>query len=263
MPKLCPLFSGSSGNAYYLEAAGCGILIDCGRSAKQIELALKNNEIDRSRLQAIFVTHEHSDHISGLRVFASRYHLKTYASFGTVQALEQKGVINEKIDIIPLTLDGVSVGDMYVTPFRISHDCAEGYGYLVETPDGRKTAFATDTGVVTERMQQALSGCDTVVLESNHDVGMLRCGSYPYVLKQRILSEIGHLSNETCAETACELVRTGTTRLLLAHLSKENNFPELALQASLCELEKNGMKQNLDFLLSVVPETNVSGGVIY
>ena len=103
-------------------------------------------------------------------------------------------------------------------------------------------------------MQTALTGCDTVVLESNHDIGMLRCGKYPYVLKRRILSDVGHLSNELCALTAVDLVKTGTTRLLLAHLSRENNIPELAMQASLCELERSGMKQQVDFLLSVIPE---------
>ena len=263
MPKLCPLFSGSSGNSYYMEAAGRGILIDCGRSAKQLENALAANDIDVRKIQAVFITHEHSDHISGLRVFASRYKLNVFASPGTIQELENKGLLNEKYKVSPITLDGVEVGDMYITPFRISHDCAEGFGYRVETQDGRKTAFATDTGIVTEDIRKALTGCDTVVLESNHDVGMLRCGTYPYVLKQRILSDRGHLSNEVCAETASELVKTGTTRLLLAHLSRENNFPELAMQAALCELEQNGMKQNIDFILSVVPEVTTGSKILY
>lgn len=255
MPKLCPLFSGSSGNSYYLETAGSGILIDCGRSAKQVENALAERDIDPRRIQAIFITHEHTDHVSALRVFASRYHTKVYASYGTIEAMQEKEQINERVDIHPLTLDGVELDGFLVEPFRISHDCVEGYGYVIETQDGRRTAFATDTGIITPAIQQALTGCDTVVLESNHDVGMLQCSGYPYLLKRRILSDVGHLSNERCAETAAELVKTGTTRLLLAHLSRENNLPELALQASLCELECQGMKQQTDFLLSVVPET--------
>lgn len=263
MPKLCPLFSGSSGNSYYMESAGQGILIDCGRNAKQLENALRGHEIDVSRLRAIFITHEHSDHVSGLRVFAARYKLPVYASMGTIEALRQKNLVNEKVQLAPITLDGLALDDMYITPFRISHDCAEGFGYVVETADGRRTAFATDTGVVTEEIGAALTGCDTVVLESNHDVGMLQCGVYPYVLKRRILSDVGHLSNEMCARTAAELVQNGTTRLLLAHLSRENNIPELAQQASLCELESGGMKQNVDFLLSVVPESYQSPAIIY
>lgn len=263
MTRLCPLFSGSSGNSYYIGNGECGILIDCGRSAKQIENALSANGLDIKNVKAIFVTHEHSDHISGLRVLASRHKLKVYASMGTISALEGKGIINEKVDISPVTPDGIDAAGMFVKPFRISHDCAEGFGFTVEAEDGRKTAFATDTGTVTEDMLSELKGCDTVVLESNHDIGMLRCGMYPYVLKQRILSDRGHLSNEICAQTAAELVRSGTTRLFLAHLSKENNIPELAKQASLCVLEQNDMKQNIDFMLSVVPECYTSGSVIY
>lgn len=263
MTRMCPLFSGSSGNSYYIGTRENGILIDCGRSAKQIENALVNNGLDIKNVRAVFVTHEHSDHISGLRVLASRHHLKVYASMGTISALENKGVVNEKVDISPITFDGIDEAGMFVKPFRISHDCAEGFGFTVETEDGRKTAFATDTGVVTDEMMNELRGCDTVVLESNHDIGMLRCGMYPYILKQRILSDRGHLSNELCAQTAAELVRSGTTRLFLAHLSKENNIPELAKQSSLCALEQNNMKQNIDFMLSVVPECNISGSVIY
>ena len=263
MTRLCPLFSGSSGNSYYVGSGDHGILVDCGRNAKQLELALLANGLDVKSLRAVFITHEHVDHASGLRVFASRYKLKVYASVGTITALAEKGLINDKVDISPITEEGVLEAGMFVKPFHISHDCREGYGYTVETSDGRKTAFATDTGVVTDEIRSALHGCDTVVLESNHDVGMLRCGGYPYILKKRILSDVGHLSNELCAQTAVELVRNGTTRLLLAHLSKENNIPELARQATLCELEQNRMKQDIDFLLTVVPESYTAGSMIY
>ena len=116
---------------------------------------------------------------------------------------------------------------------------------------------------MSEEIKKSLTGCDTVVLESNHDVGMLQCGVYPYVLKKRILSDIGHLSNETAADEAVELVKSGTTRLVLAHLSRENNIPDLALRASLCALEQNGMKQDIDFMLSVAPVANLSGSIIY
>lgn len=263
MPKLCPLFSGSSGNSYYIGSAGQGILIDCGRNAKQVEAALLRFDADPKKIEAIFITHEHSDHISALNVFAARHKIPVYASYGTIAALEAKNLLSEKISYVPITSDGTDTGDFHVTPFRISHDCAEGYGFVVQTQDGRRTAFATDTGVVTDEILNALTGCDTVVLESNHDVGMLQCGGYPYILKRRILSDIGHLSNEVCAQTAAKLVDSGTTRLLLAHLSRENNIPELARQASLCELETKGMKQNIDFILSVVPESGLTAPVIY
>ncbi|MBR2176065.1 MAG: MBL fold metallo-hydrolase [Clostridia bacterium] len=256
MPRLYPLFSGSSGNCYYIGSAGSGILIDAGRSAKQIENALKENDLDIKNVRAVFVTHEHIDHVKGLRVLASRHGLKVYASEGTVEALREKDLINEKVDIMPIGFDGKETDDMKIRPFEISHDCAQGFGFVVETSDGRKTAFATDTGYVTDSMSKAIRGCDTAVIESNHDVRMLENGLYPYLLKRRILSDIGHLSNDVCAETVTALVKSGSTRFVLAHLSKENNMPELARQTSLCTLEQNGMKQNIDFMLTVAAESN-------
>ena len=263
MARLCPLFSGSSGNSYYLESAGSGVLIDCGRSAKQLEGVLRDNNISVDRIRAIFITHEHTDHVSALRVFSTRYKIPVYASGGTVAALKQNSVINDKVDIHTITPDGIELENMSVRTFRISHDCAEGCGYYFETQDGRRTAFATDTGIITPEIKSALTGCDTVVLESNHDVGMLRYGAYPYILKKRILSDRGHLSNDVCAQTCAELVGSGTTRLLLAHLSRENNVPVLAKQTALCELKQKGMKMNVDFMLSVVPEVSSGEAVIY
>ena len=261
--RLTTFASGSGGNCALGEGRGANVLLDAGISLRRIRTALAARGLGMEDVAGVFITHEHVDHASGLRVFASRYKLKVYASVGTITALAEKGLINDKVDISPITEEGVSEAGMFVKPFHISHDCREGYGYTVETSDGRKTAFATDTGVVTDEIRSALHGCDTVVLESNHDVGMLRCGGYPYILKKRILSDVGHLSNELCAQTAVELVRNGTTRLLLAHLSKENNIPELARQATLCELEQNRMKQDIDFLLTVVPESYTAGSMIY
>ena len=263
MTRLCPLFSGSSGNSYYTGSASEGILIDCGKNAKQIVNALADNQLDIKNVSAIFITHEHIDHSSALRVLASKYKIKVYASEGTIDALENKGLINEKVDISSITSEGIAAAGMFIKPFNISHDCCEGFGFTVESSDGRRTAFATDTGIITDEILSSVRGCDTVVLESNHDIGMLKVGPYPYVLKQRILSEKGHLSNELCAETAVKLVSSGTTRLFLAHLSRENNFPELAKRASLSLLEQNRMKQDIDFMLSVVPEKYTSGSIIY
>ncbi len=254
MPRLYPLFSGSSGNCYYLGTKESGILIDAGRSAKQIKTALDERELDIKNVRAIFVTHEHIDHTRGLRVLASKYGIKVYASNGTISEMENKALINENVDISPISLDGIETDYMRIIPFRISHDCAEGYGYVAETSDGRKTAFATDTGIISNEIENAVIGCDTVVIESNHDIRMLQNGCYPYELKKRILSEHGHLSNDSCADTAVKLVKNGTTRFVLAHLSKENNMPFLAEQTSICAFEENKMKRNLDYMLTVAAE---------
>ncbi len=263
MAVLCPLFSGSSGNSYYIGSSQSGILIDAGKSAKKIETALSENSFDIKNVKAIFVTHEHSDHIQGLRVLASRHKIKVYSSLGTIEELYEKELINNKVDISPITLDGIEIDNMRITPFRISHDCCEGFGYVVETSDGRKTGFATDTGYISNDIKSSLNGCDTIVIESNHDVGMLQNGIYPYILKRRILSDIGHLSNEVCADSLADFVRNGTTRFILAHLSRENNFPELALQTSLCALHSNNMKENIDFKITVAPVENTGGSIIF
>lgn len=262
MARLCPLFSGSSGNSYYIGTAASGVLIDAGKSAKQLELALNENEIALTAIKAIFITHEHTDHVQGIRVFASRHHIPVFATEGTLEALDEKSILNEKFEYEAVK-GGVEVDGMKICPFPVSHDCREGCGYVVETSDGRKTAFVTDLGYVSAAVKKAVAGCDTVILESNHDVGMLKCGSYPYELKRRILSRQGHLSNDTSADFAVSLVKSGTTRLFLAHLSQENNMPELAYQTVLCALTQENMKKDVDFMLKVVPVQNTNGAVLY
>ena len=142
---------------------------------------------------------------------------------------------------------------MFVKSFRTSHDCRESNGYRIEMPDGRSIAVATDLGEMTGEVLSAITGCDLVMLESNHDVDMLREGSYPYVLKQRILSRYGHLSNDVCAQTLASLVKKGTTRFVLGHLSLENNLPELAYETSLRALRLEGAKEGRDYTMCVAP----------
>lgn len=262
MARFCPLFSGSSGNSYYIGSAKEGILIDAGRSAKQITDMLNSCEIEIAAVKAIFITHEHSDHVAGLRVLASRHHIPVYASEGTLNALEAMGCVNEKVQAGTIDDHGLSIAGMKITPFPISHDSAECVGYQIETSDGRKIALSTDLGYLSDQVRNCLAGSDMVVLESNHDVGMLQNGPYPYVLKRRILSKTGHLSNDACASELESLVRGGSTRFVLAHLSLENNTPDLAFQTSLCALKLSGMKQGHDFELYVAPRANTENRTI-
>lgn len=251
MARFCPLFSGSSGNCTYIGAGGGGILIDAGVSAKRIETALNEREIDPRSIQAIFVTHEHSDHVSGLRVLVKRYGYTVYASAGTLDALLDDGVLREGASMQVISDDGVEAGGMYIHAFHTSHDSRESLGYRIHTPDERWMAVATDMGHMTDEVRCALHGCDLVQIESNHDVRMLENGGYPYFLKRRILADTGHLSNEACAAELPELAKSGVTRFWLAHLSSENNLPELAHATSYAALCGAGLTENVDFQLRV------------
>ncbi len=262
MARFCPLFSGSSGNSYYIGSANEGILIDAGRSAKQISNMLDNCQIDVEAIRGIFITHEHSDHVSGLRVFASRYHIPVYASSGTLSQLESMNCLNNKFTSKAIGSEWVTCGGMMVRAFPISHDSAECVGYRIKTKDGRQIALSTDLGYMSDDVRNNLNGADMIVLESNHDVGMLENGPYPYPLKRRILSKTGHLSNDDCSAELCGFVKSGSTRFMLAHLSKENNTPDLAYQTALCALEMSGMKQGRDFELYVAPRQNSQGRMV-
>ena len=259
MARLCPLFSGSSGNSIYVGSGGNGVLIDIGRSAKQIEKAIKRSEIDLNTIKAIFITHEHSDHIQGLKVFASRYGIDVYASKGTLEALKSKGLLSEKFRSRIIPDEGIYISDIFVKSFETSHDSKDSVGYTIVTGDGRTTTIATDIGFISEKVRDAVVGCDFLFIESNHDVNMLKNGPYPYYLKRRILSDIGHLSNEACAKELPVFAKKGTTRFMLGHLSGENNVPELAYQTALSSFMTEGLIEGIDFELSVAPKENVNG----
>lgn len=256
MARFCSLFSSSSGNCTYIGGSQGGILIDVGVSAKKTATALSEIGVDPSSIAAIFVTHEHTDHINGIRVFAERHGIKVYSSQGTLSGMEEAGVITPKItaDVIPEI--GIEAGGMFIRPFRTPHDSRESTGYTVVTPDGKRIAVATDIGKITDSVMDAIYACDLILLESNHDVGMLQNGPYPYFLKERILSDYGHLSNDNCAKTAVKLMESGTTRFVLGHLSKENNIPSLAFETTRAAMKMAGAVENIDYLLSVAGNEN-------
>lgn len=258
MARLCPLYSGSSGNSYYTGSRSAGLLIDAGRSARQLDNMLKLCGIDPLAIQGILVTHEHTDHISALRVFAKKYQLPIFASPGTLAALEPQ---LDGAELYPVE-EGLQLAGMTVFPFSTSHDCAQPLGYRIQTEDKRILGFATDLGHLSDTVREHLLGADMVVIESNHDPEMLRTGGYPYPLKQRILSDRGHLSNPTCAAFLPELARSGTKRFLLAHLSRENNTPALARDTSLSALVQAGLVQEVDFLLDTARPENSKGETV-
>jgi phosphoribosyl 1,2-cyclic phosphodiesterase len=254
MAFFCPLFSGSSGNCYYIGGCeGNGVLIDAGVSAKRIRAALRRMAIDPGSIKAIFVTHEHSDHIYGLRVLAAQLSCNVYASSGTLQELGVRGLLTIRLKAEAIDGKGIEAGGMFIKPFTTPHDSSDSIGYIITTDDQKKIGFATDLGSMTDEVRSSLRGCDLVVLESNHDIQMLEAGRYPIYLKRRILSETGHLSNACCAGELPELVRAGATIIVLAHLSRENNVPQLAYETSLRVLSAAGMKERSDFKISVAP----------
>lgn len=256
MAKFCSLYSSSSGNCTYIGTSQGGILIDVGISAKRTGEALAEIGVDPSSIEAIFITHEHSDHINGVRVFAKKHGIKVFASEGTLAGMEAANALDPKIvcDVIPHS--GTEAAGIYVRPFATPHDSLESTGFSLVTPDGKRLSVATDIGKITSTIMDAIHGSDLVLLESNHDVGMLQNGPYPFRLKQRILSDRGHLSNENCARTAVSLVNSGTTRLVLGHLSKENNMPSLAYETTRSAMTVAGATEGIDYLLSVAGDRN-------
>lgn len=222
------LFSGSDGNCIYISDGKTEILIDAGVSTRALEQSLAAIGSSLARISTIFVTHEHIDHIRALPVLERKYGIPIHMTAPSIAAAG----FGSNMNLIPHEpLFSVSIGNMEVRSFATSHDSAAGVGYLIETEIG-KIAVATDTGYISRKMAAELKGARFVVLESNYDPDLLLRGPYPPSLKQRILSYTGHLSNADCARIARYLADEGAERILLAHLSKENNTPSLALEAS-------------------------------
>lgn len=253
MARFCPLFSGSKGNCIAIGGADGFVLIDAGVSARRISEALRARDLDVGRLRGIFVTHEHSDHVGGVRVLASKYKLPVFSNRATLARLEKDGHLAGVGEALICPQEGAELCGMRIVPFSTSHDSVESCGYVVETADGRRAAVATDTGYVTGGMHTALIGCDLVYIESNHDVSMLMNGSYDRWLKQRILSQEGHLSNDACAVEIQHLAAAGSTRFVLGHLSRENNTPEKARSTADAALKAMNLREGKDYTLSVTP----------
>jgi len=258
MIKLVSLFSGSSGNCVFLSDGTTRVLVDAGLSGKRIESALAEVGERPSDLSAILVTHEHSDHTMGIGVLARRYKMPIHASSGTWEALGKvPGKLAPEQKCIFTTGQRFRVGDVEVEPFGIPHDAAEPVGYSFYL-QGRKVTVATDLGHMSRSLLRNLEGSDLVLLESNHDISMLKMGRYPWPLKQRILGDQGHLCNDMAGKVVAHLVQNGTKCVLLGHLSQENNFPELAWQTAANALAEKNLMPGEGFHMEVARRDRTS-----
>jgi phosphoribosyl 1,2-cyclic phosphodiesterase len=233
------LFSGSSGNCIYVKDERTEILIDAGKSAQAIEKALSGIGTSIKSIDAILVTHEHSDHFVGLEILSKKHHIPVHITEKSYKKAVYQGSYVSQCAKAHDTHYELEIGSLKIKSFEIPHDSAQNVGYIIKGSD-ETLGIATDIGYVTDEIVEALSKCDRVILESNHDKYMLICGKYPEFLKQRILSNGGHLSNEDSSRLACVLAKNGVKSITLAHLSKENNTPTLAHDTMREVLDLNG-----------------------
>ncbi|MBO5869731.1 MAG: MBL fold metallo-hydrolase [Clostridia bacterium] len=242
--KVYTLFSSSKGNCSYIKYDRDEFLIDCGVSARAIECSLKQLGTSLSNIDAIFITHEHSDHIKGVGTISKYFKMPIYAPDKSCAHISQY-MPNDKKPISLVSNTVVELKDTALCPIATPHDARGSVGFRIRVGD-EKIGYFTDIGHLSEGVLRGLSGCRRVIIESNHDVEMLKSGPYPYPLKQRILGEFGHLSNTLCAKLLPHLVRYGCESFVLAHLSEENNRPEIAFNESLSSLNANGFCVNVE-----------------
>ena len=242
--KVYTLFSSSKGNCSYIKYGRDEFLIDCGVLARAIDCALKQLGTGLANIDAIFITHEHSDHIKGVATISKYFNMPIYAPEKSCEHISQYMPYGKE----PLYLTSgkaVELKDTALCPIATPHDAKGSVGFRIRVGD-EKIGYFTDIGHLSEGVLRGLSGCKRVIIESNHDIDMLQNGSYPYSLKQRILGEFGHLSNTLCAKLLPHLVRYGCESFVLAHLSEENNRPEIAFDESKASLNQNGFCVNVE-----------------
>lgn len=246
--KLCLLASGSKGNCTYISDGKTAALIDIGISYRALCNAAQNTGIDLNSVNAVINTHSHSDHCKGMATFLKKHDVPLYSHFEGKKSLVKVAGLDEKR--VSVFTKSFTVSSLTVTPFSLSHDAPVCCGYTVEG-GGKRVSIATDLGKAEGQVLEFFYGSDISVIESNHDIVMLREGRYPASLKRRILSDYGHLSNESCAEAIYKLIDKGNRNFVLAHLSEENNLPELAFSSINGYLKNRGIEEGKNFTLSV------------
>lgn len=257
MARFCTLASGSTGNSTYISTSGGDILVDVGISFKALMTAIDAAGGRVSNLRAIAVTHTHTDHIKGLKTFLKNVNVPVIASTDTLNHLSNNNFLPEGTSTIVANCGEIDLGGTCVDFFETKHDAAGSGGYVIKTSDGRRAAVCTDIGIMTDTVRQKLRGCEVVLIESNHDINMLQRGPYPAQLKLRILSDEGHLSNNACATELPFLLNNGTSRIILGHISMENNTPILALSTARSALAEIGAKDGVDYILEAAKPKSV------
>ena len=250
--QFCSLYSGSSGNSSLVMEGKTRLLVDCGKSGVQTREALEFAGVSPESLNGILLTHEHSDHVSGVGVMSRRYHIPMYATALTWEAIGGRiGTIDPELKRVFDRGTDFSIGEIGVEPMPVCHDAAEPSGFRL-WGGKRSVATVTDLGCVSEDLVSALAGVDLLLLESNHDPDMVRMNPhYTQRLKSRILSRQGHLSNADCAEALVRLMEEGCSHFILGHLSGENNMPELCMETTLTRLELEGAEEGRDVFVDL------------
>ena len=258
MLSFVTLASGSSGNAALVSCGQTHILLDAGISARRITTALRGLGVEPKELSGVLITHEHTDHISGLATLTKQLGLPVYATAPTLDALARKvpAIPQNRLGRFFAPGEAFPLGELWIQPFATSHDAACSVGYAITGEDSR-LVLCTDLGYISPEVERAVAGCDLLVCEANHDEEWVRTGPYPYYLKQRVLGRRGHLSNEAGAELAALAVESGTRQVALAHLSAENNTPSRARQTVCRRLSTMGCDPERDIALWVAPRSEM------
>lgn len=258
--RLCPIASGSSGNCTIIEAGQKRLLVDIGISGKKVVAGLEQIDIDPASIDGILITHEHSDHIKGIGIYSRKYHVPIYATQKAWDKLlgdKMIGAVKEENIKVIEKENYLIMDDLKILPYGIYHDAVDPVGYIFEYAD-KKIALTTDIGTIDDRILNFLEGVDGLLLEFNHDIRMLEAGTYPFPLKRRILSDVGHLNNDAAAQALVDIYHPGLKWVVLGHLSKDNNVPDLAYITAKQALETANVQVGEDIEVFVAKRDEVS-----